>query len=158
MELPRQDFVSSIGLLILRLGVGGYMLSHGWSKLQMLMAGKFDQFADPIGLGNTLSLVLVVMAEFVGSLLVMIGLATRFAAAISVIAMGVAALVVHGGDPWSMETAAMRFMSGEAKSWASKEPAMLYLIPFLALVFTGAGKFSLDRLIWSRWRRTAEHR
>jgi uncharacterized membrane protein YphA (DoxX/SURF4 family) len=30
----------------------------------------------------------------------------------------------------------------------SKEPALLFLIPFLALVFTGAGRFSIDGLIW----------
>jgi putative oxidoreductase len=155
MELPRKDFTSSIGLLILRLGIGGFMLSHGWSKLQMLLAGDFDKFGDPIGLGSSLSLVLIVMAELVSPLLVIVGLAARFAAALSVIAMGVAAFVVHGSDPWSMETAAKLFMSGEAKSWASKEPALLYLIPFLALVFTGAGRFSLDRLIWSRWHRPA---
>ena len=35
---------------------------------------------------------------------------------------------------------------------ASKEPALLFLVPFLALVFTGAGRFSLDGLIWRHWR------
>jgi len=158
MESPRQEFAGSIGLLILRVGIGGYMLTHGWGKLQMLLAGDFDKFGDPIGLGSVLSLTLIVTAEFCGALLVMIGLATRFAAAVPAVAMGVAALVVHAGDPWTMETAARLFMSGEAKSWASKEPALLYLIPFLTLIFTGAGRFSLDRLICSRWRRGAEKR
>lgn len=152
METRRHDLTTSVGLLILRLGIGGYMLTHGWGKVQMLLAGDFDKFGDPIGLGNTLSLVLVVTAEFLGALLVMLGAATRFAAATVVIAMTVAALVAHGSDPWTMGEGYRLFMSGESKSWASKEPALLYLIPFLALVFTGAGRFSIDGLFTSRWR------
>jgi putative oxidoreductase len=144
MDAPRQSFGTSLGLLILRLGIGGYMLTHGWGKLQMLLERKFDQFADPIGLGKELSLVLMVAAEFVSALLVMVGFATRVSAAMVVGAMSVAAFVVHRNDPWTMGAG------------ASKEPALLYLIPFLALVFTGAGRFSLDGLIWSRWRKRGE--
>lgn len=152
MDGKRSDMLRSIGLLILRVGVGGFMLTHGWGKLKMLMAGDFAQFGDPIGLGPQASLVLVVGAEFFGALLVVLGLATRFAALTVVVAMAVAAFVAHAADPWSMETAAMQFMSGASKSWASKEPALLYLIPFLALVFTGAGRVSLDAVIGNHWR------
>ena len=146
MEARR--LLNSIGLLILRVGIGGYMLSHGWGKLQMMLAGDSDKFGDPLGLGSGLSLALVVGAEFVCALLVMIGCLTRLAAIPPVIAMGVAAFVAHASDPWSMEQAAKAFMAGESRSWASKEPALLFMIPFLALVFTGAGQFSIDGLIW----------
>jgi putative oxidoreductase len=147
MDERRNDVMNSIGLLILRVGVGGFMLTHGWGKVQMLTNGAFDQFGDPIGLGNKASLILATGAEFVCPLLVILGLATRFAAVPVVFTMGVAAFVAHGSDPWTMGTAAQRFMSGAAKSWASKEPALLFLIPFLALAFTGAGRFSVDALI-----------
>lgn len=150
MEARRQDLTTSIGLLILRLGIGGYMASHGWGKLQMLLAGDFDNFADPIGLGKPLSLVLMVTAEFFCALLVMVGFVTRLAALPVVFGMGVAAFVVHVDDPWSMEEAAKLFLAGQSQSWASKEPALLFLIPFLALIFTGAGRFSIDALIWPR--------
>ena len=152
MDALRQDRTVSIGLLILRLGVGGYLLTHGLGKLRMLLAGNFEQMGDPIGLGPVVSLILVVVAEFLCALLVMLGLTTRFAALLVVISMSVAAFVAHGSDPWTMEKGYMLFMSGVSKSWASKEPALLYLISFLALVFTGAGIFSLDALIWPRWR------
>jgi putative oxidoreductase len=132
--------------------VGGYLLTHGLGKLRMLLAGNFEQMGDPIGLGPVLSLILVAAAEFLCALLVMLGLATRFAALLVVISMSVAAFVAHGSDPWTMEKGYMLFMSGASKSWASKEPALLYLISFLALVLTGAGRFSLDALIWPRWR------
>lgn len=138
LDAPRRELLSSIGLLILRLGIGGYMLTHGWAKLQMLQAGAFDKFGDPIGIGGGPSLVLVVVAEFICALLVMVGLATRLAAVPVVIAMGVAAFVVHAADPWTLGAG------------ASKEPALLFLIPFLTLIFTGPGQFSLDYLIWRR--------
>src|SRR5512145_2146765 len=102
MGATRQDLSTSIGLLILRLGIGGYMLTHGWGKLQMALAGGFDKFGDPIGLGSALSLVLMTSAEFFCALAVMFGLATRIAAAPVVFGMGVAAFVVHGADPWTI--------------------------------------------------------
>lgn len=143
--------LNSLGLLILRLGIGGYMVTHGWGKVQMLQAGA--EFGDPIGIGAGPSLILIVIAEFVCALLVLVGLGTRIAALILVGAMAVAAFVAHGADPWTMGEAAKAFMAGESKTWSSKEPALLYLIPFLALAFTGPGEFSFDALIWPRLRK-----
>jgi putative oxidoreductase len=158
MDERRENLTVSTGLLILRLGIGGYLLTHGLGKVRMLFAGNFEQMGDPIGLGPVLSLILVTMAEFLGALLVMLGLGTRLAAALVVVSMSVAAFVAHGSDPWTMERGYMLFTTGQSKSWASKEPALLYLIPFLALIFTGAGEFSLDRLIWPRRREQAAQR
>jgi putative oxidoreductase len=151
---------ASIGLLILRIGIGGYLITHGWGKLQMLLAGGADKFGDPIGLGSTLSLALVTTSEFLCALLVILGLWTRLAAVPVVISMSVAAFVVHAKDPWSMETAANAFFSGASKTWFSKEPALLFLFPFLSLVFTGGGRLSLDGLIGMRknQHQTAEKR
>ena len=150
MEAERKEISASIGLLILRLGIGGYLITHGWGKLQMLLAGGAENFGDPIGLGSTLSLTLVTTAEFLCALLIILGLATRLAAVPVVITMAVAAFVIHANDPWTMEASAKAFFSGASKTWFSKEPALLYLIPYLSLVLTGGGKFSLDRLIAMR--------
>lgn len=149
------DRPTSIGLLILRLGVGGSLLTHGWGKVQMVQAGQYELMGDPIGLGPVLSLILVAFAEFCCAILVMLGFATRLAPVPIIVAMSVAAFVVHGSDPWTMAEGARRFMAGEAESWASRQPALLYLIPFLALVFTGAGKYSIDALIQARSSRRA---
>src|SRR5262249_42892459 len=97
-----------------------------------------------------LSLILVMSAEFGCAILVIIGLFTRLAAIPIVIAMGVAAFMAHASDPLSMEEGAKLFASGQATSWASKEPALLFMVPFLALVFTGAGIFSIDGMLWYR--------
>ena len=153
MEAERKERSASIGLLILRLGIGGFLLSHGWGKLQMLLAGGAEKFGDPVGIGSTLSLALVTSAEFLCALLIILGLATRLAAVPVVISMSVAAFAVHARDPWTMEAAANAFFSGASKTWFSKEPALLYLIPFLSLVFTGGGKLSLDGWIANRWNR-----
>ncbi len=153
METERKEMPASIGLLILRLGIGGYLITHGWGKLQMLLAGGADKFGDPIGLGSTLSLALVTTSEFLCALLIILGLGTRLAAFPVVISMSVAAFVIHAKDPWTMEAAANAFFSGASKTWFSKEPALLYLIPFLSLVFTGGGKLSLDGLIAMRRNR-----
>lgn len=152
MLKPTRDLSMSVGLLILRLGVGGYLLSHGVGKLRMLLSGDF-QLGDPIGIGPVPSLVLVTVAEFLCALLVVIGLGTRFAAIPVVISMAVAAFVTHAKDPWSAETAAMAFFGGQSKTWFSKEPALLFLTVFLALAFTGAGALSIDGAIGLRSRR-----
>lgn len=111
------------------------MASHGWGKLQMLLGGNFSKFSDPIGLGKGPSLVLATGAEFFCSLLVAAGLATRLAAAPIAFTMGVAAFVVHANDPLS-----------------KKEPALLFLAVFVALMFTGPGAFSLDSALLPRLR------
>lgn len=148
--MRRTDLSTSIGLLILRLGIGGYLLSHGVGKLRMLLGGEYAQFGDPIGIGPAPSVALVTISEFLCALLVIVGLGTRFAAVPVVISMAVAAFVAHAQDPWSSETAAMAFFAGTSKTWFSKEPAMLFLIVFLGLAFTGAGALSLDGLIRRR--------
>ncbi|MCL6505350.1 MAG: DoxX family protein [Pirellulales bacterium] len=150
MEAMRPSWISSLGLLILRLAVGGLMAVHGWGKLQMVLNGQLDKFADPIGLGSAPSLILITTAEFLCAILVAAGLLTRLAAIPPVIGMAVAAFVVHAKDPWSLEQAARQVVNGTFMSGPAKEVALLYLTAFLTLVFTGPGRFSLDALLWRR--------
>jgi len=136
MNPKLRETLASVGLLILRIGFGAYMMAHGYGKLQMVLAGQFDQFGDPIGLGSGLSLVLIMFAEFFCALFVLVGFATRFSAIPIVIGMAVAAFVAHGADPWTM-----------GGGGGSKQPALMFMTAFLTLVFTGAGRFSIDHLI-----------
>ena len=123
----------SLGLLIVRLGAGGMLLAgHGWGKL-LAFAERAASFPDPLGIGHLASLAGTVGAEVVCAALVMVGLATRLAALPVVFTMAVAGFVINAGAPW-----------GE------KELAAIYLVPFLALVFTGPGAYSLDAKI--AWR------
>lgn len=152
MQARREEALRSLGLLVLRLGIGGYMLTHGAGKLRMLLAGQHAVIGDPIGIGSLPTLLLLVFSELVCALLVVLGLGTRIAALPLVVSMSVAAFVAHGGDPWTMERAAMRFFSGASQSWASKQPALMFAIAFLALALTGAGRWSLDALLRRRRR------
>ncbi len=127
--VARPDFL----ILILRLAVAGFMLTHGYPKLLKLIAWGEIKFGDPIGLGVTLSLILAVFAEFFCSVFIAMGLGTRYATIPLIITMSVAAFVVHASDPFGR-----------------KELALLYLLIYLTLFFTGSGKYSLDYLISNR--------
>ncbi len=116
-------------LLILRAAVSLFMLTHGFSKLQMLMSGDI-KFADPFGIGATPSLVLSVFAEFVCSVLLILGLATRLASIPLIINMLVAVLYAHSADPFG-----------------KKELPLMYLLVFLTLLILGAGRYSIDHLM-----------
>ncbi len=120
----------SIAFLIFRVAVGIFMLTHGFGKLKMLLAGGPIQFLDPIGLGPTISLILVVFAEFACSIFLILGLATRFSAVTLMVTMLVAGLIFHAAHPFS-----------------AKELAFLYAAVYFVIAFTGAGKYSLDSLI-----------
>jgi len=116
-----------LGLLILRVGVSLCMLTHGYGKLQRLINDPTD-FGDPIGLGATISLLLVVLGEFIAPLFVIVGYKTKIATLFPLITMLVAAFVVHSSDPFG-----------------KKEMAVLYAICFLVIAISGAGKISLDK-------------
>jgi putative oxidoreductase len=120
----------AFALFVLRVGAGLLiMIKHGFDKLTHF-SHIAPRFADPFHIGSTTSLALVVFAEFFCAAFVVIGLFTRLACVPLVIAMSVALFSANKGD---------FFGKGEA--------AGMFLIVFFALLFTGPGKVSLDRLI-----------
>ena len=127
MEREDHEIWSSLGLLTLRVGAGSLILfGHGWKKLT-----NFSEltrvFPDPLSIGSDWSLALAVFAQVFCALGIIFGVMTRLATIPLIATMLVAALLVHSDD-----------------SWAKTELAMIYLIPFLTIVFTGPGKFSVD--------------
>lgn len=132
-----QRLLNDIALLIVRVALGLMMaLGHGKGKFDSLMKGESASFPDPIGVGNSLSHMLAVGAEFFCALAIVVGLATRLALTQLIATMAVAAFIIHGADPF-----------------AKKEMAFLYLFPFIALILTGPGRFSVDHLILKRLTR-----
>ncbi|MCW8806180.1 MAG: DoxX family protein [Ignavibacteriaceae bacterium] len=117
----------NFGLLFLRVTSGIFMLTHGVGKLAKLIEGGTIKFADPIGVGPEASLFLAVFAEFFCSFFLIFGIATRFSAIPLIITMLVAGFISHAGD-----------------AFASKEKAFLFLVIFVAIAITGAGKYSID--------------
>jgi putative oxidoreductase len=124
-----------LGLLVLRVTFGLYMaLGHGWGKI----AGGPEQWAGLGGIMETFGLgfapsvwgFMAAFAEFVGGLLVAVGLLTRPAALLVFLNMGVAA-TAH--------------MTGAIDG--SPELAIVYGIVFLSLVLVGPGTYSVDDLV-----------
>jgi putative oxidoreductase len=118
------------GVLILRVGISVMMLTHGLPKFNKLISGSHG-FTDPIGIGELPSLILAVGAEVFCSLLLILGLASRAVLIPLIFTMGVAFFIIHANDPYDV-----------------KEHALLFLVPYIALFFTGPGKFSLDKKLF----------
>ena len=119
-----------LALLLLRVTFGaGLLYLHGWGKLAGYTE-RMSRFADPFGIGSPASLALSIFAEVVCSVLVALGLFTRFAALVCVINMSVAFVYAH-----------------EMRLWGPRngELAFAYLIAFLAIFLAGPGRYSLDR-------------
>jgi putative oxidoreductase len=131
------------GLLILRVGVGLLFPFHGWMKLNPNgpvkgpagFAGWLRQMRIPLPL---ILAWIVVLLETVGAGLLIFGLGARLLALGLAIDMLVAIQLVKRG------MAKKRFMEGDGTGW---EFEYALLVAALALVFTGPGAFSVDRLI-----------
>ncbi len=126
-ELATQAKLKDIGLLILRVSIASLMLfGHGFEKL-VGFSEKAMHFPDPLGFGSVTSLGLTVFAEFFCSIAILFGFFTRYATVPLIITMLVAVFVIHGDDPWG-----------------KKEFATLYLVPYIALLIAGSGRYSVD--------------
>jgi len=115
----------SLGLLILRVGFSAMLLVHGIQKVGILFSSTIN-FADPIGLGPIITLLLVLFAEIICTVLIIIGVKTRLATIPPIILMLVAIIIVHKGDPIM-----------------ARELAILYLIGFSTIGLLGSGKLAL---------------
>jgi putative oxidoreductase len=117
----------SLSLLLIRFIVGAFMLTHGYGKLLSLLAEGPVQFADPIGMGETASLVLAVFAEFFCSLFLILGAGTRLSTIPLLVTMLVAVFVVHASD-----------------GFGRQELPLLYASIYGMIALAGAGKYSVD--------------
>lgn len=128
--LSTSPYSLDLGLLLIRIVSGGTLLMfHGLGKLTNFAERK-DSFADPLGVGSTFSLSLVVFAEFFCSALVILGAYSRLALVPLIINMSVIMFVVHGGD-----------------SLKQRELPLFFLCSFIMLFLTGPGKISVDSMM-----------
>lgn len=120
----------SFAILILRVGFALLLIPHGYDKLQEFLAGHHD-FPDPLHVSPIISHGLTVFAEFFCSILLLLGLFTRPALLVLIVCMAIIAFVIHGNDPLG-----------------DKEHALLYLLAYISIFITGAGKYSLDARVF----------
>lgn len=116
-------------MLLLRIVSGGLMVKHGYDKLVKFNETS-SQMMNFMGIGSKASTALVVFAEFFCAILIIIGLFTRLACIPLIICMAVALFMAHKGD-----------FFGEGQI------AALYLMSYVVLFLTGAGKVSVDSMI-----------
>ncbi|MEP7265571.1 MAG: DoxX family protein [Bacteroidota bacterium] len=126
----------NIVLLLLRLAAGSFMLTHGIAKLSKLFGDDPIKFADPIGVGVTTSLALTVFAEAFCSLFLILGIATRLASIPLIITMFVIVFIVNSTE-----------------EFGDVELPLLYLVIYIGLAIAGAGKYSLDNMIYKKTAR-----
>jgi len=125
--------LQDLGLLILRVSISLMMLiAHGWPKLAGFTE-KAGKFPSVLGMSSEISLTLAVFSEFFCSIALILGVLTRWVSVPLLITMLVAAFIIHGDDPFRKQ-----------------EFALLYAFPYLTLILTGGGKFSIDALIFKK--------
>jgi len=127
------DAAFNFATFILRIGAGSLMIAnHGLTKMNNF-SHMSSGFANPFHIGSPATLALVIFAEVFCSGLIILGLFTRLACIPLIFEMAFAFVNIHH----------MNWAAGQGGG----EADLLFLVCFLALLFTGPGKVSVDRLI-----------
>jgi putative oxidoreductase len=135
----------SIVPTLLRVALGGVVLGHGLQKVFGWFGGYgisgtmgfFGSVGIPAPLGA-----LVIVSDFLGSIALLVGLATRFSAAAAAAVMLGAMAIVHWPNGFFMNW-------GGAPRGEGYELHLLAIGMALALVVSGGGRASLDRWLLS---------
>ena len=129
LSISYKEWAFDLAMLVLRGVAGALIIPHGYDKL-VHFAGMKNSFMNFMGIGTTLSLSLVIFAEFFCGMFIALGLFTRLAAIPLVIAMGVAVFKANHGDIFG------RGADGT-----------MFLAIFVAILLCGPGRASADGLI-----------
>lgn len=90
---------------------------------------------------------LATWVELIGALCLLFGLFTRFWAASLIILTIVAIFGVHWPEDWNSLSELWKGYAVSNKGFGNYRIPLLFLIMLFPLIFTGAGKLSLDHLI-----------
>ncbi|MBI2881757.1 MAG: DoxX family protein [Candidatus Tectomicrobia bacterium] len=116
----------------LRLVIGAVFLAHGGQKLFVFGFGGFAGYLSSIGIPAAgFWSVVVILLELLGGIALLVGMLTRYAAAVLSAEMLVAVLAVHARAGFFLP--------------AGAEFALVILAGSLTLLLAGAGPLSLDR-------------
>jgi putative oxidoreductase len=123
------DNAFSLLILVARIIFGTLLLNHGIGKWMNVENASLT-FPDPLGIGSTFSLSLVIFAEVFCSIGFILGALYRLCLIPMIITLAVAFFIIHSED-----------------AFAVKELALMYLITFILLFIAGPGQFSVDAAI-----------
>jgi putative oxidoreductase len=128
---------SEVGKLILRVTLGILILLHGVAKITKGPGGVMSMLGK-VGLPEELGY-LVYVGEIIAPVLLIVGVWSRLAAAIIAINMVVAIWLAHQSQLFSL--------TGTG-GWALELQGM-FLMTAVALIFLGAGRYSLGGGRWN---------
>jgi putative oxidoreductase len=135
-------YLQSPILLAVRLYWGWQLVQSGWGKLHHL--DKITSFFESLNIPfPAFSAHFVSGLEFVGGILLIIGLATRFTGLLLTINM----LVAY----WTADREALLAVFSDPGKFYVADPYTFLFASLLVLIF-GAGLFSLDALLAKRYR------
>ncbi|MEZ2122667.1 MULTISPECIES: DoxX family protein [unclassified Corynebacterium] len=121
------------GLLIIRIIFGVILTAHGFQKLFLIGPGQVGETFSQISSLPAPGIMawIAILVELLGGLALIVGIATRIAAAAAALVMAGAMVTVHLGNGFfSMD--------------GGIEYTLMLTAVGVALVLTGAGRFSLD--------------
>ncbi|MEK7176838.1 MAG: DoxX family protein [Patescibacteria group bacterium] len=125
--------------LVLRLALGTVFAWHGYDKIFTIGHEGVTGFLGSLGLPlPSLMAYILAYGEFIGGLLLIVGLFTHWAAKFGLIVALVAFFTVHVSNGFSIANGGYEFI-------------MLIGAASLSLLITGAGKYSLD----ARWHKNS---
>ncbi len=128
---------ADLGLLLVRLIIGLLMACYGYQKLinfqEMAASDFWAKDVSFLGMHGAFPLALTVFAEFFCSLLLIVGLFTRLSLIPLMICMAYIFLVIFPGS-----------MVSNGENGVEFNNTFVYFTIYLALFFTGPGKYSLD--------------
>jgi putative oxidoreductase len=119
----------NLALFILRVGSGILMIHHGYDKL-VHYSDYSSKFVHFLSLNGSISLALVIFAEFFCSIFLMLGLFTRLACIPLLVDTFFAVAKGHHYD-----------VLGDG------EHASLFFLIYLTILFIGPGRISVDGMI-----------
>ncbi|TDB81659.1 DoxX family protein [Actinomadura sp. KC216] len=140
--LPPRRFpaLSDTGLLIGRVAIGAMFAAHGWKKFSdqghSEVAAGFDELGIPL---PEISAYFTTYVELVGGIALIIGLLVPVVALLHAVNMAGAFYYVHMDQGFFLDKGGYEYV-------------MVLFAASLLLAGTGAGRFSLDGLLWGRRR------
>lgn len=126
----------SVLILLLRLFFGVLFFMHGLDKM-MNFSVLSETYPSVLGLGSYMTLMLAIFSEFCCSMFLMAGLLFRIMTLPMIASMAVAFFDVHDA------------MMPEG------ELSLIYLVVFVFLYIVGPGKYSMDYLIDTKFRKNS---
>lgn len=132
------------GLLVARIALGVVFIAHGWQKLAVMGYPAVTGFVGSLGIPfPAVGAALLIAAELGGGLMLLAGALTRFAGLMLLVDMIVAALTVH--------------LAGGFFLPKGFEYTFTLGLISLALMMTGAGRYSIDALVTRNRLRVGTH-